>query len=62
MATVKEDRLTETVNVVNIIYIVNRYVYFINVTAIILVRLMSGKRVLLLQTTITTTITEKKTL
>jgi len=64
MATVKEDRLTETVNVVNIIYIIyiigNRHVYFINVTAIILVRLMSGKRVLLLRTTITTNITEKK--
>lgn len=65
MATVKEDRLTETVNVVNIIYIIyyiigNRHVYFINVTAIILVRLMSGKRVLLLRTLITTILLQKK--
>lgn len=53
MATVKEDRLTETVNVANTI--LYRHVYFINVTAIILVRLTFYKRVLLLQTTIITT-------
>lgn len=57
MATVKEDRLTETVNAANIIY---RHVYFINVTAIILVRLTFCKRVLLLQTTTATTTTTKK--
>lgn len=51
MATVKEDRLTETVNAANII--LYRHVYFINVTAIILVRLTFCKRVLLLQTTAT---------